>query len=108
MAGMRRRFLSFRARAVTGTISSSRYSCGVSDHVLGLHEGKKRCLSACASLAKAFSLASTSDYARGIADDVAFFKGVRTTIVKVSPAGGQSLEEIDLGLQQLISEAVGS
>jgi type I restriction enzyme R subunit len=78
------------------------------DHVLGLEEGKKRYLRACASLAKAFSLASTSDYARGIADDVAFFKGVRATIVKISPAGGQSLEEIDLALQQLVSEAVGS
>lgn len=78
------------------------------DHVLGLDEGKKRYLRACASLAKAFSIASTSDYARGIADEVAFFKGVRATIVKISPAGGQSLEEIDLALQQLVSEAVGS
>jgi type I restriction enzyme R subunit len=39
---------------------------------------------------------------------VAFFKGVRATIIKVSPAGVQSLEEIDLALQQLVSEAVGS
>jgi type I restriction enzyme R subunit len=78
------------------------------DHVLGLDDGKKRYVRACASLATAFSLASTSDYARGIADEVAFFKGVRATIVKISPAGGQSLEEIDLALQQLVSEAVGS
>jgi type I restriction enzyme R subunit len=78
------------------------------DHVLGLDDGKKRYLRSCASLAKAFSLASTSDYARGIADEVAFFKGVRATIVKISPAGGQSLEEIDLALQQLVSEAVAS
>ncbi len=33
---------------------------------------------------------------------------MRATIVKVSPSGGQSLEEIDLALQQLVSEAVGS
>ncbi|TAM73886.1 type I restriction endonuclease subunit R [bacterium] len=78
------------------------------DHILGLEGGKSRYLRACASLAKAFSLASTSDYARGISDEVAFFKGVRATIVKVSPSGGQSLEEIDLALQQLVSEAVGS
>ncbi len=79
------------------------------DHVLGLPDGgRTRYLRACASLAKAFSLASTSDYARGIADEVAFFKGVRATIVKISPAAGQSLEEIDLALQQLVSEAVGS
>jgi len=79
------------------------------DHILGLEdEGKTRYLRACASLSKAFSLASTSDYARGVADEVAFFKGVRATIVKISPAVGQSLEEIDLALQQLVSEAVGS
>ncbi|HEY1976384.1 MAG TPA: type I restriction endonuclease subunit R [Candidatus Baltobacteraceae bacterium] len=78
------------------------------DHILGLDDGKKRYLRACASLAKAFSLASTADYARGIADEVAFFKGVRSTIVKITPLSGQSLEEIDLALQQLVSEAVGS
>lgn len=78
------------------------------DHVLGLEDGKSRYLRSCASLAKAFSLASTSDYARGISDEVALFKGVRATLVKVSPIGGQSLEEIDLALQQLVSEAVGS
>lgn len=78
------------------------------DHILGLEDGKSRYLRSCASLAKAFSLGSTSDYARAIADEVAFFKGVRATIVKISPTGGQSLEEIDLALQQLVSEAVAS
>ncbi|MHB8177174.1 MAG: type I restriction endonuclease subunit R [Vulcanimicrobiaceae bacterium] len=78
------------------------------DHILGLDDGKSRYLRACASLAAAFSLASTSDYARAISDEVAFFKGVRATIVKISPATGQSLEEIDLALQQLVSEAIGS
>ena len=78
------------------------------DHILGIENGKSRYLRACASLAKGFSLASTSDYARGIADEVAFFKGVRATIIKISPSSGQSLEEIDLALQQLVSEAVGS
>ncbi|HTV73439.1 MAG TPA: type I restriction endonuclease subunit R [Candidatus Acidoferrales bacterium] len=78
------------------------------DHILGLESGKSRYLRSCASLAKAFSLASTSDYARGIGDDVAFFKGVRATIVKISPTGAQSLEEVDLALAQLVSEAVAS
>ena len=78
------------------------------DHILGLEDGKSRYLRACASLARAFSLASTSDFARGIDDEVAYFKGVRATIVKVSPSGGQSVEEVELALQQLVSEAVGS
>ena len=78
------------------------------DHILGLEDGKSRYLRACASLSSAFSLASTSDYARGISDEVAFFKGVRATIVKVASFGGQTIEEIDLALQQLVSEAVGS
>jgi len=78
------------------------------DHILGLEDGKARYLRSCTSLTKAFSLASTSDYARGIGDEVAFFKGVRATIIKVSPPGGQSLEEIDLALAQLVSDAIGS
>ncbi len=80
------------------------------DHILrpDVEDGKTRFLRACSSLAKAFSLASTSDFARGIGDEVAFFKGVRATIIKVSPTGGQSLEEIDLALAQLVSEAIGS
>lgn len=79
-----------------------------SDLILESAETKARYLRASASLAKAFSLASTSDYARAIADEVAFFKGVRATILKVEPSAGQSLEEVDLALQQLVSEAVGS
>jgi type I restriction enzyme R subunit len=78
------------------------------DHILGLKDGKPRFLQACASLSKSYSLASTSDYAHAISDEVSYFKGVRATIVKVSPREGQSAEEIDLALQQLVSEAVGS
>ena len=78
------------------------------DHILGLDKGRVRYLRACSSLAKGFSLASTSAYARGIADEVAFFRGVRATIVKASGGAGQSLEEIDLALQQLVSDAVGA
>ena len=78
------------------------------DHVLGLEDGKSRYLRACASLNKAFSIASTTDFARAINDEIAFFKGVRVTIVKISPSGGQTLEEVDLALQQLVSDAIGS
>jgi len=78
------------------------------DHILGLEDGKARYLRACASLSKANSLASTSDFANAVSDEIAFFKGVRATIVKVSPAGAQSIEEIDFAMQQLVSEAVGS
>ena len=78
------------------------------DHILGLEDGKSRYLRACASLGKAFSLASTTDYARAVSDEIAFFRGVRVTIVKISPSGGQTLEEVDLALQQLVSDAIGS
>jgi len=78
------------------------------DHILGLDDGKSRYLHACASLAKSNALASTTDYAHAIEDEVAFFKGVRATIVKASPSGGQTLEEIDIALQQLVSDAIGS
>jgi type I restriction enzyme, R subunit len=78
------------------------------DFILGLEDGKSRYLRAVQSLTAAYSLASTSDFAKAVGDEVAFFKGIRATIVKASPATGQSLEDVDIALQQLVSSAVSS
>jgi type I restriction enzyme R subunit len=78
------------------------------DHILGLPDGKTRYLKATKRLSEAYALASTSDLAHSLSDEVAYFKGVRATIVKISPSNGQSLEDVELALQQLVSEAVSS
>ena len=78
------------------------------DFILGIDDGKNRYLLGCQRLSAAYSLASTSDFARAVGDEVAFFKAVRATIVKASPASGQSLEDLDIALAQLVSSAVSS
>lgn len=78
------------------------------DFILGLDDGKNRYLRGCQRLSAAYSLASTSDFARAVGDEVAFFKAVRATIVKASPSTGQSLEDLDIALAQLVSSAVSS
>ena len=78
------------------------------DFILGIDDGKNRYLLGCQRLSAAYSLASTSDFARAVGDEVAFFKAVRATIVKASPATGQSLEDLDIALAQLVCSAVSS
>jgi len=43
-----------------------------------------------------------------LADEIAFFQGVRATIMKASPAGAATAEDVSLALQQLVSEAISA
>lgn len=92
------------------------------DWVLGLQqnaaaaetteEGKKRAHrrygDAVLALSTAFSLASASDEARDIRDEVGFFQTVRAALVKSAPGGGQTGAERDFAVQQIVSRAVVS
>jgi type I restriction enzyme R subunit len=78
------------------------------DFILGPPDGRSRYLLACARLSTANTLASSSDYAKFIDDEVSFFKGVRATIVKATPTTGKTVEDVELALQQLVSSAVAS
>lgn len=60
------------------------------------------------ALAKAFALASASDEARDIRDDVGFFQAVRAALVKSAPSGGKSKADRELAIQQIVSRAVVS
>jgi type I restriction enzyme R subunit len=71
-------------------------------------ELKSRFLKACAELTRAFALVSPHPEAAKIRDDVAFFQHVRRSVVKYTPPVGQPVEELDLAVKQLVSEAVAS
>lgn len=76
-------------------------------------EGKKRALrryqDAVLGLSKAFALASSSDEAKGIRDEVAFFQTVRAAMVKTETTGpGKTLADKQLAVQQIIDGAVVS
>ncbi len=75
------------------------------DFVLGVEGLRPRFLTGVARLLKVFALASTSDLGRALSDEIAFFRGVRSTIVKASPPGVQSPEDVGLALPQLVSES---
>jgi type I restriction enzyme, R subunit len=75
-------------------------------------DGKKaahrRYQDAVLALSKAFALASASDLARAIREEVGFFQAVRAALVKSSASGGTSKQERDFAIQQIVSRAVVS
>src|SRR5690554_951500 len=75
-------------------------------------EGKKkahrRYKDAVLALSKAFALASASDEAREIREEVGFFQAIRAALVKSSSGSGVSQQERELAIQQIVSRAVVS
>lgn len=68
----------------------------------------KRFGDAVVALAKAFALASASEAARTIREEVGFFQAIRAALVKSEPSSGKSRAERELAIQQLVSRAVVS
>ncbi len=75
-------------------------------------EGKKnahrRYQDAVLALSKAFSLASASDEAREIREEVGFFQAICAALVKSSTGSGVTQQERELAIQQIVSRAVVS
>ncbi len=75
-------------------------------------EGKKRAHrrygDAVLALSKAFALASASEAAQEIRDEVGFFQAIRAAMVKTSESGGRSTAQRELAIQQIVSRAVVS
>ena len=71
----------------------------------------RRYADAVLQLTQAFALASASDAAARIRDEVGFFQGVRAALGKSAPGGngvGRSRGERELAIQQIVSRAVVS
>lgn len=60
------------------------------------------------ALSKAFALASASDEAREIREEVGFFQAIRAALVKSSTGSGVTKQERELAIQQIVSRAVVS
>ncbi|QVN17085.1 type I restriction endonuclease subunit R [Burkholderia pyrrocinia] len=75
-------------------------------------EGKKnahrRYQDAVLALSKAFALASASDEARQIREEVGFFQAIRAALVKSVTGSGVTEQERELAIQQIVSRAVVS
>lgn len=60
------------------------------------------------ALSKAFALASSSDEARGIREEVGFFQAIRAALVKTAEGSGVTRQDRELAIQQIVSRAVVS
>ncbi len=60
------------------------------------------------ALSKAFALASASDEAREIREEVGFFQAIRAALVKSGTGSGVTQQERELAIQQIVSRAVVS
>ncbi|MDC6410918.1 DUF3387 domain-containing protein [Xylella fastidiosa subsp. multiplex] len=74
----------------------------------GKKEAHRRYQDAVLALSKAFALASASDEARHIREEVGFFQAIRAALVKSADHSGGSEPQRDLAIQQIVSRAVVS
>lgn len=72
----------------------------------GKRNAHRRYQDAVLALSKAFSLASASDEAREIREEVGFFQAIRAALVKSSTGSGVTQQERELAIQQIVSRAV--
>lgn len=57
-------------------------------------------------VSKAFALASASDYAQDVKEEVGFFQAVKAGLTKTAPKSGLSAKDKDFAVAQLMSEAI--
>lgn len=74
----------------------------------GKRRENRRYQDAVLALSKAFALASASDDARAIRDEVGFFQTVRVALVKSADASGASSADKEFAIQQILDRAVVS
>jgi type I restriction enzyme R subunit len=75
-------------------------------------EGKKRARrrfnDEVLALSKAYALASATDEARELRDEIGFFQAIRAALAKSSSRGNKTDAERDLAVQQIVSRSVAS
>lgn len=74
----------------------------------GKRRENRRYQDAVLALSKAFALASASDKARNIRDEVGFFQTVRAALVKSASGAGASAADREFAIQQILDRAVVS
>ena len=74
----------------------------------GKKQAQRRFADGVLALSKAFALASSSDEARGIREEVGFFQAIRAALVKTASRAGATRQDRELAIQQIVSRAVVS
>ncbi len=79
------------------------------NYILSLDKGKERFVKQVSLLIGAFALASPSEEASKINDEIALFQAIKNAFIRIDgPRSGKGGENLDSALKQIISEAVMS
>jgi type I restriction enzyme R subunit len=77
------------------------------EHILGLENGKKRYIDEVTALSRVFSIAIPHEQAMDVKDEISFFQAVKSRLSKFNSTGsGQSDEEIETAIRQVIDKAL--
>ncbi|MXX93737.1 MAG: type I restriction endonuclease subunit R [Chloroflexi bacterium] len=76
------------------------------EHVLGLDDGRDRCLEKVRELSQAFALATPRDEVLAKRNGVAFFQAVRAALMKSNENERTPSEDLDQAVRQIVADAV--
>ncbi|MCA1381461.1 type I restriction endonuclease subunit R [Bradyrhizobium sp. BRP23] len=108
LAGTPHERLIVLAEAIEWILTRQHEAAAKEATVEGKRREGRRYQDAVLALSKAFALASASDEARAIRDDVGFFQTVRAALVKSADGVGKSTADREFAIQQILDRAVAS
>ncbi len=108
LAGMGHERLAVLAGAVDWILGKQHEASARETAEDGKRRENRRYQDAVLALSKAFALASGSDEARALRDEVGFFQTVRVALVKSADATGMASADREFAIQQILDRAVVS
>lgn len=108
LAGTPQERLIVLAEAIEWILTRQHEAAANEATVEGKRREDRRYQDAVLALSKAFALASASDEARAIRDEVGFFQTVRAALVKSADGVGKSAADREFAIQQILDRAVVS
>ncbi|MCC8420170.1 type I restriction endonuclease subunit R [Photorhabdus thracensis] len=106
MSGTPQQRLAMMAGAIEWILNLQQNLAAKENSKEGKRNAHRRYQDAVLALSKAFALASASDEAREIREEVGFFQAIHTALVKSSTGSGVTQQERELAIQQIVSRAV--
>ncbi|MDR1424445.1 MAG: type I restriction endonuclease subunit R [Azoarcus sp.] len=100
--------LAMMAAAIEWILDGQQQWAAAESSAEGKKNAQRRYQDAVLALSKAYALASASDEARRIREEVGFFQAICTALVKSATGSGGTSQERDFAIRQIVSRAVVS
>jgi type I restriction enzyme R subunit len=78
----------------------------IQQHILVQEDGKARFIKAVTNISQAFALCASTDEAKEMRAQIAFFQGIQAVLRKTQGERQKSPEELDAAVRQLVSKAI--